>query len=74
MFILTTVTLIIWVNLTNSISSRITQNIDIGDKICNVQHVSGGFIWGTALVWPQRLFINLEAASTYKSTQMLSYG
>ena len=49
------------------------QNIDKGDKVCNVQHVYDGFIWGRALVWPQRLFKNMVAASNSKSTQMLSY-
>ena len=46
------------------------QNIDIGDEVRNVQHVCGGFIWGTALVWPQRLFKNLVAASNSKSTHV----
>ena len=42
---------------------RLGCSIDIDDKICNVQHVCGGFIWGTVLVCPQRLFKNLIAAS-----------
>ena len=46
------------------------QNIYIGDEIRNVQHVCGGFIWGTALVWTQRLFKNWEGASNSKSTQI----
>ena len=64
MFILITVTLIIWVNLTNSISSRVTQNIDIGDKVCNVQHVSGGFILGDGL--------SLATEALYKSGSRLN--
>ena len=64
----------ILVNLTNSISSQITKILNIGDEVCNVQHVSGSFICGSALIWPQKLFKNLVAASNSKSTQMLSYG
>ena len=39
------------------------QNIDISDEVHNVQHVSGGFICGSALVWPQMIFKYLVGAS-----------
>ena len=44
------------------------------DLFSSLTHVCGGFICGTALIWPQRLFKNLVAASNFKYTQMLSYG
>ena len=47
------------------------KNIDIGDEVRNVvQHVCGGFIWGTVLVWPQRQLKNLVCASNSKSTHV----
>ena len=56
------------------VSPHRSPKFDIGDKIRNIQHVCGSFIWRTALVWPQRLFKILVGVSNSKSTQMLNYG
>ena len=58
----------ILVNLTNSISSWITKLFTyVVDEVRNVHyvpHACGVFIWGTALVWTQRLFKNLVHVHT----------
>ena len=50
------------------------QNIDIGDEVHNVQHVSGDFICKSTLVWSQMVFKYWLGASNSKSIQMLGYG
>ena len=57
---------------------RVLDEVQSQDGDVNKRHYGEDvkfyrFIWGTALVWPQRFFKNLGGALNSKSTQMLSW-